>query len=79
MSPLIPEGGIIVNIPTADFSCACLTHEGRWDEIPRSYDVLMQFITQHGRAAQTISREIYVQADFHNQEANVTEIQIGVH
>jgi effector-binding domain-containing protein len=64
---------------TENFMCACLTHEGRWDEIPKSYDVLMAFIAKQGRTAQTISREIYVQADFDNQEANVTEIQIGVH
>ena len=64
---------------TENFTCACLTHEGRWDEIPKSYETLMEFIARQGRAAQTNSREIYVQADFHNQEANVTEIQIGVH
>lgn len=63
---------------TEEFSCACLTHEGRWDDIPKSYDTLMQFVAASGRTPDTIAREIYVQADANNQEANVTEIQLGI-
>jgi effector-binding domain-containing protein len=63
---------------TEEFTCACLTHEGRWDEIPKSYNALMQFIQSKGRTPQTNSREIYIQGDFNNQEANVTEIQLGI-
>lgn len=63
---------------TEEFSCACLTHEGRWDDIPKSYDALMQFVAAKGRTPETMAREIYVQADFNNQEGNITEIQLGV-
>ena len=63
---------------TEEFTCACLTHEGRWDEIPRSYDRLMQFLSANGREAQTTAREIYVNSDFNNQEANITQIQPAI-
>jgi effector-binding domain-containing protein len=63
---------------TEEFSCACVTHEGPWDEIPKSYDRLMQFLTANGKAPHTTAREIYVNADFNDQEANVTEIQLGI-
>lgn len=63
---------------TEEFTCACVTHEGRWDEIPKSYDRLMQFLTSNGKAPNTTAREIYVNADFNDQEANVTEIQLGI-
>ena len=63
---------------TEQYDCACLTHEGRWDELPKSYDVLVEFVKKQGKAPQSHAREIYVHADLNNQEANVTEIQLGI-
>jgi len=63
---------------TESFNSVCLTHEGRWDEIPKSYGAIMQFIQANGLTPAGINREIYVNSDFNNQEANVTEIQFGI-
>ncbi|HEY9005463.1 GyrI-like domain-containing protein [Ohtaekwangia sp.] len=60
------------------FRCASITHEGEWSNIPDSYGKLMQFIAEHKLTPNAINREIYVNADFHNPEANVVEIQVGV-
>lgn len=63
---------------TEEYNCACLTHEGKWDELPKSYDKLVEFALKKGKTPQTHAREIYVQADLNNQDANITEIQLGV-
>jgi effector-binding domain-containing protein len=63
---------------TEKFSCVCITHEGPWNEIPGSYDKLVKFLALRGKTPSTTAREIYVNADFNNQEANVTEIQLGI-
>jgi effector-binding domain-containing protein len=62
---------------TEPFQCVCLTHEGGWTDIPKSYEKLMAFVSSKGKTPLTTAREVYVQVDFHNQEANVTEIQLG--
>jgi effector-binding domain-containing protein len=63
---------------TEPFLCVCLTHEGPWNNIPKAYETLMQFAAKQGKGATTTAREIYVQADWDNQVANVTEIQLGL-
>lgn len=63
---------------TEDFACACLTHEGKWSDLPKSYDKLVEFANKQGKTPLPIAREIYVQADIENQESNITEIQLGI-
>ena len=63
---------------TAPFKCVSSVHEGAWDEIPYTYDKMMQFIFKHKMEASAINREIYVNTDFDSPDANVTEIQIGL-
>ena len=63
---------------TEPFKCVSLIHEGGWNEIPSTYDKMMQFITKHKLEPLAVNREIYVNADFNTPEANVTEIQIGI-
>jgi effector-binding domain-containing protein len=63
---------------TEPFRCVSSTHEGSWFEIPKTYGKLMEFITQQELATNAINRELYVNADFKDPEANVTEIQIGI-
>jgi effector-binding domain-containing protein len=81
----LPVGGVIPDYDgpyhfkrTEEFNCACLTHEGKWNDIPKTYDKLIEFIATKNRKPETTAREIYVQADINNQEANITEIQLGV-
>jgi len=63
---------------TEDFKCVSLLHEGAWHEIPKSYGILMEFMQQHQLQPTGITRELYINADFTNPEANVTEIQMGI-
>jgi len=64
---------------TDDFSCLTLVHEGNWYEMPRSYEALLSYAREHGLTPSGNNREIYVNVDFKNPDANVTEIQLGVH
>lgn len=63
---------------TEDFKCVSLLHEGAWHEIPKSYGIIMAFMQQHQLQPTGITRELYINADFANPEANVTEIQMGI-
>jgi effector-binding domain-containing protein len=63
---------------TDNFKCVSITHEGAWNEIPTSYGKLMEFISDKHLTPSTVNREVYVNADFVNLEANVTEIQMGI-
>ncbi len=63
---------------TENFKCVSLIHEGGWNEIPKSYGVMMGFIQQNKLQPIGITRELYINVDFINPEANVTEIQIEV-
>lgn len=63
---------------TEPFTCVSAVHEGSWYELPQTYGKLMQFIGDHKLIPNAINREVYVNADFTDPEANVTEIQMGV-
>jgi len=63
---------------TEPFKCVSMIHEGNWYEIPKSYGMLMQFIAEHKLIPNAMNREVYVNADFIDPDANVTEIQLGV-
>jgi effector-binding domain-containing protein len=63
---------------TNDFKCVSSVHEGAWHEIPASYGKLMQFIADEKLIPTGINREIYVNVDFKDHEANTSEIQIGL-
>lgn len=63
---------------TEPFKCVSLIHEGGWQELPRSYGSLMQFITKKHFKLAGVNREIYINADFTSPDANITEVQIGI-
>lgn len=63
---------------TESFKCVSLMHEGSWHEIPQSYGTIMQFIQQQNLQPAGATRELYINADFVNLDANVTEIQMSV-
>jgi effector-binding domain-containing protein len=63
---------------TDPFRCVSFVHEGGWMEIPQSYGKMMQFIASNNLEPNAVNREIYVNVDFKDQQANVTEIQIGI-
>ncbi|HEU5289353.1 MAG TPA: GyrI-like domain-containing protein [Cyclobacteriaceae bacterium] len=63
---------------TEPFKCVSLMHEGSWQDLPRSYGSLMQFIMKKNLKVSGVNREIYINADFANPDANITEVQIGI-
>lgn len=63
---------------TETFNCVSLIHEGDWLQMTGSYAKLMQYVQAHQLTPAGVSREIYVNVDFIDPQANVTEIQLGV-
>ena len=60
------------------FFCLSTIHEGSWYDIPKSYGKLMAFMQAQQLMPGTENRELYINIDFNNPEANSTEIQIGI-
>ena len=63
---------------TENFDCVSLIHEGDWLQMTASYEKLMEYAQAHQLTPAGVNREIYVNVDFVNPQANVTEIQLGV-
>lgn len=63
---------------TESFRCVTLTHEGGWDSLPVSYEKIMKFVAGKHLEPSAVTREIYLNADFKDLDANVTVIQFGV-
>ena len=63
---------------TEPFKCVSLMHEGNWLDLPKSYEKLMHFLSRKNLKMNAVNREIYINADFSDPEANITEIQVGI-
>jgi effector-binding domain-containing protein len=63
---------------TETYKTVSLLHEGPWNEIPKSYDTVMKYVQTQSLIPSGVARELYINADFINPEANVTEIQLGI-
>ena len=63
---------------TDSFRCVSAMHEGRWTDIPNTYASIMQFMQANKLQPSIENRELYIQVDFENADANVTEIQMGI-
>ena len=63
---------------TEKFKSVSLVHTGGWNDIPKSYEVLMTCVQQHDYQPIGITRELYINTDFADPQANVTEIQMGI-
>jgi effector-binding domain-containing protein len=63
---------------TDSFRCVTLTHEGGWNSLPASYSKIIQFIEDEQLEPSQVMREIYLNTDFKDPNANVTVIQMGV-
>ena len=51
-------------------------HCGAWMEMGRTYQVMMEEIAKKSMGFTGVSREIYINCDFENQQNCVTELQI---
>lgn len=63
---------------TQPFKCVSVIHEGGWNELPSTYNKMMQFMAKHKLEPAEANREIYINADFKFPDANVTEVQFGI-
>lgn len=63
---------------TDNFKCVSIIHEGNWLNMTGSYEKLLRYAGEHQLTPAGVNREIYVNVDFVNPQANVTEIQLGV-
>jgi effector-binding domain-containing protein len=63
---------------TESFNCVSIIHEGDWLKMTASYQTLVEYVMQHQLTPSGINREVYVNVDFVNIEANVTEVQLGI-
>jgi effector-binding domain-containing protein len=63
---------------TENFNCVSLIHEGDWLQMLGSYEKIMAYVQAQQLTPAGVNREIYVNVDFVNPQANVTEIQLGV-
>jgi effector-binding domain-containing protein len=53
-------------------------HFGSWSTIPQTYQTMSAFISEKGLKPTGNNREVYINVDFNNPEANQTIIQIGI-
>lgn len=60
------------------FNCASEQHLGDWSKLGETYDYLIPAIISNGLTMSGQNREIYLNMDFENPKANITEIQIGI-
>lgn len=60
------------------FPCVSMVHEGSWFDLQQSYITMMEFLAVRGLEPCGQNREVYLNIDFMNPAANVTEIQIGI-
>ena len=63
---------------TDKFRCVELKHEGSWASMSDAYKKLIAYIEKQKLKTIPIAREVYVNTDLKNPEANETEIQVGV-
>ena len=53
-------------------------HQGAWNRMGETYQKIIGEIQQKGLVMNGISREIYLNCDFENQENCLTEIQVSI-
>lgn len=53
-------------------------HHGAWNRMGETYQKIIREIQQKGLKMNGISREIYLNCDFENQENCLTEIQVSI-
>jgi effector-binding domain-containing protein len=63
---------------TEPFRCLTAVHEGEWTELPQTYRQQFGSIAEQSLRPTGLSREVFLNVDFAEPAANVTEVQIGV-
>lgn len=59
------------------FQCVSELHTGDWAKLGETYGAVIPKILSNQMTLTGENREIYINMDFGNPEANITEVQIG--
>jgi len=65
-------------ITLPEFSCISEIHKGPWSKLSNVYDRIMGELTRKAIQFTGVSREVYINCDFVNQENCVTEVQMEI-
>lgn len=60
------------------FRCVSRTHNGSWEKLGETYGNLISEILVKEPSMSGENREVYINMDFDNPTANITEVQIGL-
>ena len=60
------------------FKCVSAMHEGDWTKMGDAYAQVMTYISNEKLTTNGVNRELYINVDFEDLDANSTEIQIGI-
>lgn len=63
---------------TSLFNCVSTMHFGDWMQLPVTYGKLMAYLNTQGLTPTGENRELYINANFDQPDANITWVQIGV-
>lgn len=63
---------------SAPFRCLSRTVEGDWSRLAGEYGLMMAYAREHRFKLTGETREVYINIDFEDPEAQSTEIQIGI-
>jgi effector-binding domain-containing protein len=63
---------------TDSFPCVCEFHSGSWYDLPGTYKRMMEFVSAAGLLLSDQTRELYVNVDLADPDANLTVVQIGI-
>lgn len=58
--------------------CLCETHKGAWSEMGHTYQKMIGEMMKNSWTFTGITREIYINCDFENQQNCITEVQIAL-
>lgn len=63
---------------TQPFNCVSSVHEGPWLQMGETYARVMSYMSENGLIPSGVNRELYVNVDFEDSDANTTEVQVGI-
>jgi effector-binding domain-containing protein len=60
------------------FKAVVCRHEGPWEQLPSTYEKIMEFVEKYKIPIRDECRELYINVDFQQPSNNITEVQVGV-
>jgi len=60
------------------FKAVVYRHEGAWEQLPSTYEKILEYVEKHKIPIRDECRELYINVDFQQPSNNITEVQVGV-